>query len=66
MTKINKITDSIISKRLHAKDQPRRDLLQILLDAHKENPASFTHKHLKEEMRLFMCVYLYIVVHRIL
>src|SRR6266487_4386999 len=48
------IIDAIVSKRLKAKGQTRKDLLQIFLDAHKEDPTSFSDKHLKEEMRLFM------------
>src|ERR1700722_2453303 len=45
---MDKITDSIVSKRLHAKDQTRKDLLQIFLDTHKTNPEAFSDKHLKE------------------
>lgn len=51
---LDKITDSIVSKRQTAKDQTRRDLLQILLDTHKANPDFFSEMHLKEEMRMFM------------
>jgi hypothetical protein len=51
---LDNITDAVVTKRLNAKDQTRRDLLQILLDTHKANPESFTSQHLKEEMRLFM------------
>lgn len=54
VVKLDQITDAIVSKRLKAEDQTRKDLLQIFLDAHKENPTSFSDKHLKEEMRLFM------------
>jgi len=53
---MDKITDGIISKRLNSKDQARKDLLQIFLDTHKTNPESFSDKHIKEEMRLFMYV----------
>jgi hypothetical protein len=53
-SEMDKITDSIVSKRRDAKDQTRKDLLQIFLDTHKANPESFSDKHLKEEMRLFM------------
>ena len=51
---IDNITEGIVSKRRNAKDQTRRDLLQILLDTQAANPDSFSEKHLKEEMRLFM------------
>lgn len=51
---MDKITDGIVSKRLNSKDQTRKDLLQIFLDTHKTNPESFSDKHIKEEMRLFM------------
>jgi cytochrome P450 len=51
---LDSITDAIVTKRLNAKDQTRRDLLQMMLDAHKANPESFTNRHLKGEMRLFM------------
>jgi cytochrome P450 len=51
---LDSITDAIITKRLNAKDQTRRDLLQIMLDTHMANPESFTNRHIKEEMRLFM------------
>lgn len=51
---LDKITESIVSKRHNEKDQKRKDLLQIFLDTHKANPESFSDKNLKEEMRLFM------------
>lgn len=51
---LDKVTDTIISKRRSAKDQTRKDLLQIFLDTHKSNPESFSERHIKEEMRLFM------------
>jgi cytochrome P450 len=51
---MDQIIDGIVSKRLSSKDQTRKDLLQIFLDTHKANPESFSDKHIKEEMRLFM------------
>jgi uncharacterized protein with NRDE domain len=54
IAKMDRVTDTIISKRRAAKDQSRKDLLQIFLDTHNANPNTFTEGHLKEEMRLFM------------
>lgn len=54
VAQLDKITDDIISKRHGAGGQARKDLLQIILDAHKADPNSFSEKHVKEEMRLFM------------
>jgi len=51
---MNRMTDTIISKRRAAKDQSSNDLLQIFLDTHDANPNTFTEDHLKQEMRLFM------------
>ena len=54
VAEMDKIIDSIVSKRRNEKHQTRKDLLQIFLDTHNTNPESFSDKHLKEEMRLFM------------
>lgn len=51
---LDEMIDAIVAKRQNAKDQTKRDLLQIILDTHKANPESFSYQHLKEEMRLFM------------
>jgi hypothetical protein len=54
IAKISRVADTFISKRRATKDQSRKDLLQIFLDAYDTNPDTFTEGHLKEEMRLFM------------
>jgi cytochrome P450 len=51
---MDNVTNEIINKRRSMKGEVRRDLLQILLDTHETNPESFSEKHLKDEMRLFM------------
>ena len=53
-SELDKLADSIISKRRNLMLEPRNDLLQILFDAHKTKPNSFSEDHIKEEMFLFM------------
>lgn len=50
---LNNMIDTIVEKRRSEKE-PKRDLLQILLDANKEDPVSFSDLHIYEEMILFM------------
>ncbi len=53
-SKMEKVTNAIISKRRAEKDQSRKDLLGIFLDSYDTNPDTFTRSHLMAEMRLFM------------
>ncbi|KAH7408064.1 cytochrome P450 [Cadophora sp. MPI-SDFR-AT-0126] len=50
----NNMIDGIISKRRAEKGPVKRDLVQIFLESHEEDPVAFTHQHIREEMALFM------------
>jgi hypothetical protein len=48
--------DSVVARRRAAIDngeQPRKDLLQIFLNAHKEDPVGFTEADINSEMKFF-------------
>jgi hypothetical protein len=51
---IKKIGDEVIERRRAWKGPPKKDLVQILLDANNDDPASYTKGHIREEMQLFM------------
>jgi cytochrome P450 len=54
---LDKIADEVIAKRRLETEKAgtaRKDLLQIFLDAHAEDPNGFSEKHVKEAMRLFI------------
>jgi hypothetical protein len=51
---IKNIIDTIISKRRAEKGMAKKDLVQIFVDTNKANPISFSEKHIREEMTLFM------------
>ena len=59
---MDKMVEDIIAKRRGDKDHTKRDLLQILLDTNKSNPAVFSEKHIEDSMRLFMLVVMGICV----
>lgn len=51
----NAMVDGIVAKRRAIpKEKRKRDLLEIFLDQHEENPAQFTEDVLREEIQLFM------------
>jgi len=55
--KIGKIVDEVLKKRqVQVKRERNNDLLQILLDAHNENPIEFSEAHVRDEMRNMMSV----------
>ncbi|KAM3072746.1 hypothetical protein ACMFMF_007078 [Clarireedia jacksonii] len=51
---MDSMIDGIVSTRRNHKDQNRKDILQIFLDTNAADPVTFSDKHLKEQMRLFM------------
>jgi cytochrome P450 len=51
---IKKIGDEVIERRRAWKGPPKKDLVQILLDANTDDPASYTKDHIRGEMQLFM------------
>ncbi|KAK0099435.1 hypothetical protein ONS96_008459 [Cadophora gregata f. sp. sojae] len=50
----NNMIDDIISKRRAEKGPVKRDLVQIFIESHEADPVAFTHRHIREEMALFM------------
>lgn len=52
------LIDRILVKRREevAKGITKKDLLQIFIDTNKADPVSFTDKHIRDEMILFMLV----------
>ncbi len=53
---IQPLIDRIVAKRRSEmeKGTNKKDLLQMLIDAQDEDPISFTDKHLRDEMIMFM------------
>jgi hypothetical protein len=48
---IKKIVDDVLKRRLEKTDKDtKKDLLQIIINMHHENPTTFTEQHVKEEM----------------
>lgn len=52
---LRRLLDEVIERRRAAKDKvPRQDLLQILLDAHDQDPKGFPHIDVVSEMLVFL------------
>ncbi|KUJ06610.1 cytochrome P450 [Mollisia scopiformis] len=51
---LNNIIDDIVATRKAESQKPKKDLLQIIVDVNENNPDTFTHLHVREEMSLFM------------
>jgi len=51
---ITVLMDEILAKRKARKGPAKRDILQIILDAHQADPISFSENRLRDELNLFM------------
>jgi hypothetical protein len=56
LSDMENMVDDIITRRRSETGEVQRDLLQLILDANKEDPAFFTERRVREELKLFMCV----------
>jgi len=55
--KVDRIINAVLDKRLgQPEDKKKKDLLQILLNVHDQNPTEFSQTHLKDEMQNMMYV----------
>lgn len=53
--KLFSMLDDILRRRLAMEKKfQRKDLLQIFLDAHEQDPKAYTFEHVKAEMLLFL------------
>jgi hypothetical protein len=56
---IDRIVDNVLEERLgQTTGEKKKDLLQILLDAHNQDPIGLSKAHVKDEMVLMMSVFL--------
>ncbi len=55
-SEISVLINRIVSRRRQEMEQgvAKKDILQIFIDTNDADPVSFTDKHIKEEMILFM------------
>jgi len=52
---IKKIVDQVLKKRLEKSEkETKKDLLQIIISMHHDNPTGFTEKHVRDEMEDMM------------
>ncbi|RDL37967.1 uncharacterized protein BP5553_05400 [Venustampulla echinocandica] len=51
---LTEMVDDILAKRMAHKGPPKKDPLQIFLDAHKSNPDLYSEMNVLEEMCLFL------------
>ncbi len=51
---MDKVINDTVAKRRAQKGEGQKDLLQIFINTHEENPESYTEKNIHEEMILFM------------
>ena len=56
LSDMNNVVEMIITRRRSETVDVPRDLLQLILDANKEDPVFFTEKRIREEIKLMMCV----------
>jgi cytochrome P450 len=53
---INKILDDIIHRRETTNHPARKDLVQILLDAHQADPVAYPEQRVRDDLTVFMYV----------
>jgi hypothetical protein len=55
---INNVVEEIITRRRADTGPVQKDLLQIILDANMADPIFFPEQRVREEIKLFMCIFL--------
>jgi hypothetical protein len=52
----NKLLDKVINRRETMGQPAKKDLVQIILNAHQIDPVAFPEMHMRDEITQFMCV----------
>jgi hypothetical protein len=62
---MNKMLDDVINRRESEGAPVKKDLVQIILDAHQMDPVAFPELRMRDEIMMFMCVFSLLVEVRV-